>query len=253
MSDPQMPPDDATDTRRMKAAFLTVAAVLFATVPFVVPFDGFEPTNFPVPQDDPPVQPAGYAFSIWGPIYLWLLVHALYGLVKRSDMALWDAPRWPLTGSLVIGAAWLPVAQTAPLPATAMIWAMLALALLALLRTPAEAERWLLRAPVALYAGWLTAASWVALALAGAGYGVGQAAGLGETGWAWIGLSGALVTALAVTRLVQAVPLYTLGVVWALVGVAVANWGADWGLVVAALGGAAVVAAPEGGGLRLSR
>ena len=41
--------------------------LLFAVSPlFTQGFNGFEPDQFPVPQDDPPVQPAGYAFSIWG-------------------------------------------------------------------------------------------------------------------------------------------------------------------------------------------
>ena len=239
MSEPGRP-DETTDTRRMKAALVATAALAFAAAPLAVPFDGFEPGLYPVPQDDPPVQPAGYAFGIWGPIYLWLLAHALFGLVRRSDAPAWDATRWPMAGSLVVGAAWLPVAQFSPVWATVMIWAMLLAALLALVRTPEAQDRWLLRAPVSLYAGWLTAASWVALGLLGAGYGIGP----GQTGWAWIALIGALATALAVTRVVPAAPFYAAAVVWALIAVAVANWTADPGLVALSLGGAAVVAAP---------
>jgi len=247
MTEPR-PPDenDTTDTRRMKAALVAAAALAFAAAPLAVPFDGFDPGAYPIPQDDPPVQPAGYAFGIWGPIYLWLVAHALWGLVRRSDSPAWDATRWPLALSLAVGAAWLPIAQVSPAWATALIWVMLLSALLALSRTPQAEERWLLRAPVSLYAGWLTAASWVALALLGAGYGVGFA----QTGWAWIGLAGALATALAVTRMVAAAPFYAAGLAWALVAVAVANWGANWGLVAASLGGAAVVAAPAVGRLR---
>jgi hypothetical protein len=243
MSDPGQPdpgPDPETDTRRMKAVFLAAAALAFAAVPLAVPFDGFAPRAFPIPQEDPPVQPAGYAFGIWGPIYLWLIVHAGYGLVARADSPAWDGPRWPLTASLILGAAWLPVAQISPLWATVMIWAMLATALLALLRAPGRVDPWLLRAPVALYAGWLTAASWVSIGLLGAGYGVGP----GQTGWAWIGLAGALATALAVLRARADAVLYAAAVVWALVAVAAANVGRDLALAVAALAGAAVVAAP---------
>ena len=81
----------------MKAILVAAAALAFATVPFAVPFNGFAPDAFPVPQDNPPVQPAGYAFAIWGPIYLWLIAHALYGLVRRSETPEWDRTRWPLT------------------------------------------------------------------------------------------------------------------------------------------------------------
>jgi hypothetical protein len=234
------PPDDTTDTRRMKAALLVAAALAFAAAPLAVPFDGFEPGAYPIPQDDPPVQPAGYAFGIWGPIYLWLVAGALFGLVRRSDSQAWDGTRWPMALSLVVGAAWLPVAQMSPVWATVMIWIMLGAAVLALWRTPETEDGWLLRGPIALYAGWLTAASWVSIGLLGAGFGIGP----GEIGWAWIGLAGALATALAVTRLVPRAPFYAASVVWALIAVAVANWGAQWGLVALSLGGAAVVAAP---------
>jgi hypothetical protein len=241
MTDPKLPENETRDTRRMKAALVATAALVFAATPLVVPFQGFDPELFPIPQEEPPAQPAGWAFGIWGPIYLWLLAHALFGLVRRADAPAWDGARWPLAFSLVVGAAWLPVAQTAPVAATVMIWAMLASALLALARTPAREDVWLLRAPVSLYAGWLTAASWVALALLGAGYGIGP----GETGWAWIALAGALVTALAVTRLAPLTPFYAAAVVWALVAVAAANWERDVALAVAAVLGGVLVAAPS--------
>ena len=222
----------------MKAILVAVAAIAFATVPFAVPFDGFDPALYPEPQIDPPVQPAGYAFGIWGPIYLWLLAHAFFGLVRRADDTVWDRTRWPLLVSLIIGAAWLPAAQVSPLAATAMIYVMLVSALLALFRTPPEADRWLLRAPLALYAGWLTAAAWVAWGLVGAGYGVA----LDEIGWAWVALAAALGMALLVIRGLGQAPFYAAAVVWALVAVAVSNWGALWGLVGLALVGAVAVA-----------
>ncbi|GGK18101.1 hypothetical protein [Salinarimonas ramus] len=222
----------------MKAVFVAAASLAFATAPLAFPFAGFDPELFLIPQVDPPVQPAGYAFGIWGVIYLWLLTSAAFGLVRRGDESAWDRPRWPLAGSLVIGAAWLAVAQTSALWATVLIWVMLILALVALARTPAT-DRWLLRAPVALYAGWLTAASWVSIGLFGAGFGIW----LGQIGWAIASLLGALMLAALVLLRLPAIPLYAVAVVWALVAVAVANWGAVWSVVVLALLGAAGVAA----------
>ncbi|WP_372423371.1 hypothetical protein [Salinarimonas chemoclinalis] len=237
MPEPAPPRDGAADNRRMKAVLVAAAALAFATAPLAFPFAGFDPDLFPVPQVDPPVQPAGYAFGIWGPIYLWLLTSAAFGLVRRGDDRAWDRPRWQLAGSLIVGAAWLGVAQTSAIWATVLIWVMLTLALVALARTP-ETERWLLRAPVALYAGWLTAASWVSIGLLGAGFGLW----LGAQGWAVACLLGALVTAGLVLTRVPAIPLYAVAVVWALVAVAVANWGAGWSVVALALAGAAAIA-----------
>lgn len=53
---------------RPTAAIITfLLAVTFAISPFfVTDFGGFDPDQFPVAQDRPPVQPAGYAFAIWG-------------------------------------------------------------------------------------------------------------------------------------------------------------------------------------------
>ena len=51
------------------------------------------------------MQPAGYAFSIWGVIYLALVAGAVFGLIRRAEHAGWDAARWPLIASLAVGAA----------------------------------------------------------------------------------------------------------------------------------------------------
>lgn len=222
----------------MTAILVLVAALAFASAPlWTTGFGGFDPNRYPNPQIDPPVQPAGYAFSIWGPIYLWLVVHGVYGLLSRAEAADWAATRWPLMVSLGIGTSWISVAQVNPPMATLLIWVMLGGALMALLRTPAR-DRWLLAGPLGLYAGWLTAASFVSLALLGAGYGVG----FGETGWAWAAILAAVATVLAVQARVPHAPEYGLAAAWAFVAVAVANWGEAWALVAAALLAAALVA-----------
>jgi hypothetical protein len=209
---------EQTDRARMAAILHLAAAILFAASPLMVGgFNGFAPDQFPVPQDDVPVQPAGYAFSIWGAIYLWLVAGAAYGLFRRSESRDWTAMRWPLTGSLAIGAAWIPAAQTSVPVATAMIWAMWALAVWALLRAGTD-DPWWQRAPVALYAGWLTAAASVALGLMLGGYGV-----MGVVPAATVSIGLSLVLALAVQHARRDAPLYTVAVIWALTGIIVAN------------------------------
>lgn len=203
---------------RLKAILLFSAACAFALSPLINPgFRGFAPDQFPVPQIDPPIKPAGYVFSIWGLIYPWLLAGTGYGLLNRADDAGWDAHRWPLMASLVLGATWLPVAQTSPLWATILIWAMLASALWALARTGGRERLWQ-RAPIAVYAGWLTAASCVALALMLAGHGV-----MGAQTAALAALALALALASMVLMAQPGAPEYGLAVIWALVGIAVAN------------------------------
>ena len=151
-------------TRTVWAILAFLAAVAFGASSFIVPdIGGFEADQFPIPQQDPPVQPARYAFAIWGPIYLGLIAHAGFGLWKRRNDPVWDGLRLPLTLSLVIGAPWLMVANQNPPAATAMIWAMLLSALWAFFKTSNTQDRWLLQLPVAVYAGWLSAASFVAM------------------------------------------------------------------------------------------
>jgi hypothetical protein len=223
----------------MAAILVVVAAIAFAVSPFLTDgFNGFAPDQFPVPQDNPPIQPAGYAFAIWGPIYVWLLIHAVTGLLLRAEDPDWRPVRWPLFASLAVGAAWIPVANVSPAMATLLIWVMLGAALLALFRTT-RADRWRLQAPIAVYAGWLTAASCVALALSGAGYGVA----LSETLWGFVMLAVALILAAGVQVALDRAPEYGMTVIWALVAVAVQNWGASMGMVALAGAGVLVMAA----------
>ena len=223
---------------RLKAVLVLIVAILFATSPFLSgAFGGFDPNRFPIPQIDPPVVPAVYAFAIWGPIYVYLLVSAAYGLWKRVDNPDWDPVRWPLIASLAAGAAWIPIAKASPLWATIVIWLMLLTALAAVFRSSETTDRWLLRVPLAVYSGWLTAASFVSVGLVGAGYGIGT----GQVGWAWI----AMILAVAVagfvqTRLARA-PEYGLTLVWALVAIAVRNFESNVGIALFALAGAVVM------------
>ncbi|MGR3703513.1 MAG: TspO/MBR family protein [Paracoccaceae bacterium] len=222
---------------RKTSLLVLLAALAFALSPLVSSgFNGFAPDQFPVPQDNPPVQPAGYAFAIWGVIYLWLIAGAIYGVWDRATDPDWEPMRPALIVSLVIGAGWIPVAQLSPLWATVLIWAMLMTAVLALLRAGQADHLWL-RAPIALYAGWLTAASSVALGLILAGYGYvdAQVAAYG-------GITLALVIALLVQALRPDAPAYSAAVIWALVGVLVANLdGPNWGVLALVILGIALL------------
>jgi hypothetical protein len=198
-------------------ALLFVAAIAFAASPLVSGgFGGFDPGRFPVPQVDPPVQPAGWAFSIWGPIYAWLLLATGFGLFRRREARDWADHRPALLASLAVGAIWIPVAKASPLWATILIIAMLAGAVLAFLRAPAR-DRWLCAAPIGLYAGWLTAASAVSAGTLAAGHGLVPALFA-----AYLALAGAVVAGALILRR-RREWLYALGIGWALFGIAMAN------------------------------
>lgn len=223
---------------RMKAILVLVAALMFAASPlYSGDFGGFAPDRFPNPQVDPPAVPAGYAFAIWGLIYIYLIVHGAFGLLKRDTSPVWDAVRWPLIVSLTIGASWIPVAKISPLWASVLIWIMLLSALGALFRSTGRQDTWLLQTPLAIYAGWLTAAGCVSIGLIGAGHGVLT----GEIGWAWLVLLGALLLASSVQLALKRAPEYGFTVCWALIAIAVRNWEMQTYLALSALVGAAVI------------
>lgn len=217
----------------MKALLVLVAALAFAFAPLLSPeFGGFDPERYPVPQRNPPVQPAGWAFGIWGVIYLGLVVHAAYGAFKQRSDPVWERGRPALFLSLAVGAIWLPVALVSPVWATVLIWVMLISVLVSLSRSSGATPLWAARWPVALYAGWLSAASFISLGLLLAGYGW-----TGELLAAIIALT--LATAFVagfVWRLVSWP--YGVAAAWGFVGISVAN--ADTSTIVA---GAAAIAA----------
>lgn len=201
-----------------RAVLVLVLTLAFAASPLVVDdFAGYDTTAFPVPMAEPPMQPAGWAFGIWGVIYAWLVVMGAFGVFRRRDDPGWDATRSPLSVSLLVGSVWLFVAVDAPILATGLIWLMLATAVVALVRTPRR-DRWALRGAIALYAGWLTAAASVSLGLIAAGHGVLD---LSPEVWAYATLS---ITGLVAVPVILARPSipYVAAIVWALAGIAAA-------------------------------
>jgi hypothetical protein len=225
-------------TGRIGAGLLLAATLAFAAAPLIAPpFTGYPSGVFPVDIPRPSIQPAGYAFSIWGVIYAWLVIHAGFGLLQRSDDPDWSAVRLPLGLACSLGAAWLFIAPGWPVTATVVIWAMLALSLVAFLRTPTVSDRWLLAAPLAIFAGWLSAAAAVSLGVVLGGYGI-----LSDSGSALLMLALVLVIATGVTWQRPDMPVYPATIVWALVGVIIVNLGPNSLVATAATGGAIVVA-----------
>lgn len=220
----------------LRAIFLILATLAFVLAPFFTPsFSGFDPSLFPVPIENPAVQPAGYAFSIWSVIYIWLLIHAAYGFWKRAHSPDFDAVRLPLLVSLLLGSLWLAIASSYPVIATVVILVMAATALAAYFHADEFYDRWLLSAPLAIYAGWLSAASSVSIGILLAGYGV-----LTDTQSALVMIAVVLAVASLVQWLRPYMPVYGATVVWALIGIIVTN--AQSNVLVAGTAAAAAAA-----------
>jgi hypothetical protein len=206
---------------KTRALLLLLATLAFGAAPFITPpFRGYDPALFPVQIARPSIQPAGYAFAIWSVIYLWLITHAVTSLWKRSVNPAWDRTRLSLTVAIALGAAWLSIAPVAPIAATVTILVMAAAAITAFLRADTETDRWLLSAPIAILAGWLSAAAAVSTGVVIAGYGL-----LSDTASAVAMIAITLTLATWIQRRKPRMPVYGLTVIWALAGITVANAG----------------------------
>lgn len=227
----------------MNKHFLAPALLVILTLAFVVapaltpPFTGYLPGQLPVDIGRPAIQPAGYAFSIWGVIYLWLIAHALFGLIRRREDDAWTAPRLPLMLAVALGTVWLAIASNWPIAATIAIAVMALAACTAFLRADPRHDRWLLVAPLAIFAGWLTAATLVSLGVMLAGYGL-----LGNEGAAFAMLAVAVVLGLWLQSRQPGMPIYGATLVWALIAVWQVNAGDLPATALAAAAAASVIA-----------
>lgn len=209
------------------ATAVALVSIAFALSPFLTrDFAGYKPEQFPVFLEFWPVQPAGWAFSIWGVIYIWLVLGAVWGLLKAPHDPDWQNMRRPLVLSLGIGTFWIAAANASPILATVMIFAMAVFAIAAMLGAGSDAPGWQVR-PVALYAGWLTAATGVGTGVVLGGYGVltAQIAALAM-------IAAVLVAAMLLQALRPAEWAYPLAIIWALAGVIAANLSSgNWSVI----------------------
>ena len=204
--------------RRFLPLLVLLAALAFAVSPLLSNgFGGYRPDQFPIPQVDPPIQPAGWAFSIWGLIFAWLVAGSAFGAWKRAADPDWQPMRPALLASLALGAFWIETAHRTPIGATVLIVAMLVPAVLAFLRAGRRDPVWQVR-PVGLYAGWLTAATGASFGMVLGGHG-----SLSEQAAAILCLIAVTAAALLVQGRRPGEWAYPAGVVWALAGIFAAN------------------------------
>jgi hypothetical protein len=227
-----------------------LASIQQSIVPFFVnPFrDGAQPLRAQQPSQ---LEPAGYAFSIWGPIYLLAIAYGIWQLTRagRSDAA--TARIAPLATALYLSSSiWLCAAKYGPLWLTPVILAIMAMCAawslcLSVAGTPrAGAAWWCGVLPFAVYAGWTLCATFVNIAEVAPGYGFDRF-GLSAAGYALLSLG--VVTALAgvLLWLTKASLPLAATILWALAAIAVAaaTRGHDARVIVGALvAGAAVIA-----------
>ncbi len=171
--------------------------------------------------------PAGYAFSVWGLIYLGLIAYSVYQLLPaRRGAPIHDRLAKPLVLASILSIVWLVLFNSVQLLlSVAVIVGMLTTALLLLVRSREgtlheKGWNWL-AAPFSLYAGWLTVATIanVAVYLTSIGW-LGNP--LGPVNWTLVMISTAVLIALLVSWRLRDV-VFPLVVAWASLAIWVAR------------------------------
>ena len=169
-----------------------------------------------------PIMPGAAAFSIWGPIYAWLLVLAVrQALPGQHARAVHRATGWWLTAAALANAGWILAFSLGALGVAELIivalLVCLAVTLGRLARRPAEgwADRLTLHAPVAFYAGWVSLATVVGTATTGAWFGLQGTGAVAQTAGIVVLLVTGAIAAWVVSHAGAALA-YTASVVWGL-------------------------------------
>ena len=180
------------------------------------------------------VTPAGYAFSIWGLIFLGLLGFSIYQALpsQRHNPRFRAAGPWYIINA-ICNAVWSPIFNqewiTTALVVILIMFASLFMAMeglrinprteAAMMRPVKAPETWLARVPFSIYFGWLTVAAILNITvwLKATAF---DLSGLPESVWAWgVLVLGLVVGAVLYNRYRSAA--YMLVFVWAYAAIAV--------------------------------
>jgi hypothetical protein len=202
------------------------------------------------------VVPAGYAFTIWGPIFLLCLVYAAYqALPVNRQSPLLRRVGWFTAGAFAFNGLWeilFPARQFFLAQVVIVsIFTCVAFAYLRLVREARRsqrgldsAERWLVALPLGLLFGWITAATLVSFATTFVALGL-LGGGIGEAifGVALLLIGGLLASAVTVYGKggpAQGYLAYTTAILWALIAIIVNQYDAS----ILTTGAALVAAVP---------
>jgi hypothetical protein len=177
-----------------------------------------------------PVTPAGYAFAIWGLIYLGCIALAVYQVLPdQQHREVHRRTGWWLVGAFSASAMWIPIFGSRLLwLAQVVILALVACLAVAATRlasmTPAAtSERILLRLPVMIYLGWVVLASAAGFGTTFRSLGLPEAGGL-VTVVSLILVAVATVAVVIIVLRLTAVAGFVFAACWALIAVAVGTY-----------------------------
>lgn len=222
-------PTSAQMTRRLLVLAATVFAVVIGQTQVLLGW-GQSPAEFSA-DSDATLRVAGYAFAIWGVIYLWLIIYAVRQVLPQTgESLLIHRLGWPSVAAL-LGIGWWVVAAAFDweLATIILIFGALGAVLIPLLLNAgairtlprSDRDRWMTVWPLAMLAGWLTVAAPVNLITVVTGNDA-LPSGLSPTVWAIVAILVVAAVALGVTHRLRTLA-YSLPIAWGLLGAFVAE------------------------------
>lgn len=221
------------DTDQIRSIAVAVTAVAQAAVGLISQVVvSPENTNAAISGENrSPVTPAGYAFAIWGLIYLACLVLAVYQLRPgQPEREVHRRTGWWLVAAFTASAIWVPIFTTRTIWLSQVVILVLVGCLVMAARGfratgPASStrERLALRLPVTLYLGWATLASVAGFGATFRSLGMPERAGWVTVVSLLLVLAVTVVSVVVIGRLL-AVAGFAFTACWALVAVAVATY-----------------------------
>ena len=210
-------------------------------------FFGPNPVGETSRDTNPLLVPAGYAFAIWGPIYLGLAVFPVFQLIKnRSDHPDWVTFRQTFAANVILNGLWLVFASYSWLWLTVGVIILMLVTLFRLnqllIRISMEGGTinfWAERLVFSLYFAWITLATVLNVASALDFYGW-DGLGISQVNWTLI-IGGVAIAITSYTALKFRDFVYPMVVIWAFVALGVRHWEVEPRLV--ALAGVAIAAA----------
>lgn len=194
--------------------------------------------------------PAGYAFSIWGLIYLLLFGFVIYTgkslfntLNNQADSFVLKIGWWFVVSCLA-NCLWIVTWLYGYTGLSALILLLMLMALLIILRQALKfketaAQKWFINYPFQIYAGWLS----VALIAAVAGWLTKinwDGWGISPNNWTMILIAVASIIHLFMTWKKNA-PVFALVAVWALIAIAMSNKDSNQQIHIIAFSAAAII------------
>jgi len=221
-----------TPAQRTRRLVVLAAAVFAVVVPVVQRLGGFGLSQAEFAADgNQTLQVAGYAFSIWGLLYLGQLIYAgRQALPQTGESVLINRLGWPSAVALFGIGMWIVAAALNLKAASVVIIFASLLALLVPLLVNAgtiratgvmDRDRWFLIWPLAALAGWLTIAAPLNLITTATAFDA-LPAFLSPTAWAIVAIVVVILVVIEVTLYLRTMA-YSLPIAWGLVGAFVAE------------------------------